>query len=313
MNLFDHFGLPIIEATADEAMSLSGDFPEPRAALVRVLDPPVDSWAALGAAGFIVKPAWVTWLARIDDEQSDLLTRSSRQVNRAWRRAEKAGLRIEVQESIQEEHLDTFFDLYEKRIEEMAYGVAFARQAREEILHGGQDYAVFAFDGDRMVGGCLCQRSPEFDVVRVRFSAVELVWREASLPRVLYTRAFDVAREDGFHAVTMGNDPNLYGHMTKPGLFHFKARLGFDPVPAGSLGPRFGGDVADRLLSLDRLTDPTVMLGYADLGEHLNPARADLVTYVFGSNPLVDSDRFRTPRVQTVRTVEWPTGSSTLA
>jgi hypothetical protein len=313
MILVDHFGLPIVEATVDEALALTPDLPAPAGTtLVRVVEPPAASWPDLAAAGFLRKPAWVTWLAAAgtDTEYVGRLSRKSRQdLRRAWGRAEDAELRIEVQEPVEEENLDTFLDLYEERVEEMTYGVAFARQCREEILHGGQDYAVLAFEGPRLVGGCLCQRSPEADAVRLRFSAVEPRWREASLARVLYMRAHRTAHEQGFRWVTLGNDPNLYGHMTKPGLFYFKARLGFDPVPAGLLGPRHSGDVADRLLSLDRLTDPTVMLGYPERVEHAKAGPSDLVAYVFGSDPHVDRDRYTTGRVRTVRLIELPVGT----
>lgn len=84
----------------------------------------------------------------------------------------------------------------------------------------------------------------------LRFSAVEPRWRAASLARVLYLAAFRTARELGCPLVTLGNDPNLYGHVAKPGLMLFKARLGFRPVPAGTVVPTMAGDVADRIVLL---------------------------------------------------------------
>ncbi|MFG1881936.1 GNAT family N-acetyltransferase [Micromonospora sp. NPDC049102] len=234
------------------------------------------------------------------------MPRKSRQdVRRAWSHAEGARLRLEVQEPVVEGHLDIFLDLYERRVDDMAYGVAFARQARDSVLHGGDYFAIFAFEGEDLVGGCLCQRSTEFDAVLLRFSAVDPKWRNVSLARVLHTRAFRVTREQGFGRVTLGDDPNLYGHMVKPGLSPFKARLGFDPVPAGTLGPRFSGDVADRLISLDRLTDPTVMLGYTGATDATGET-SELMAYVAGANEPADLARYTTHSIRTVRPLTAP-------
>lgn len=268
MELSEDFGLPIAVADVDEALALRPADAPPGVALVRVVDPPRRRWAALASAGFVPKPAWLTWLAPTgaSDEEyvAGLPTKARQDLRRAVGRADAAGLSVRVQQPIRPDALDAFLRVYQRRIAEMAHGVGFAGQLRDAMLRSERDLAVFAYDGDRLVGGCLCLDSPEDSAVRLRFSAVEPTWRAASLARVIYLEAFRWARQRGYRWVTLGNDPNLYGHVAKAGLFFFKARLGFNPVPAGSFGGVFPGDQADLLVSLADLADPVLMLEYAD-------------------------------------------------
>lgn len=70
------------------------------------------------------------------------------------------------------------------------------------------------------------------------------------------------------------------------------------PVPAARFGPARAGDVADLLLCLDELTDPTLMLGYSDDDE--------LVTDVFTRKSQLDPTRYPTERIRRVRRVTLP-------
>src|SRR5439155_14963875 len=71
-------------------------------------------------------------------------------------------------------------------------------------------------------------------------------------------------REGGYRQVTLGTARNLYGLSAEPGLFQFKASLGFTAVPSQDFHEPYGIDFADLVLSLDSLADPSFALGYAD-------------------------------------------------
>jgi GNAT superfamily N-acetyltransferase len=269
VELGDDFGLPVALADVDEALALRPDDAPPGVALVRVLAPPAEHWAALARAGFVRKPAWLTWLAPAGSSEEEFLaglaTKARQDMRRAARRAAQGGLVLRVHRPVPARGLDEFLEIYQRRIAQMSHGVGFAGQLRDSILASARDVAVFAYDDGVLVGGCLCLEAPEEGALRLRFSAVEPGWRAESLARVIYLEAFRWARERGYRWVTLGNDPNLYGHVAKAGLYFFKARLGFNPVPAGAFGAgAFAGDQADLLVSLAALADPVLMLEYAD-------------------------------------------------
>jgi hypothetical protein len=308
MELRDDYGLVVAVTDAAGALRRCGDGDLPAAAVLRVPDPPPDSWPELTRAGFVRKPDWLTWSAgtpAADDEYLSGLTRKSRQdVVRAVRHADAAGVRFETRKPLDAATLDTFLGLYRRQVDQMAYGFPFADRLRDSLLTGEHDFAVYAFAGDRLIGGCLCLEAPADQAVRLRFSAVTDEWRAVSLARVLYLGAFRAARERGYPRVTLGNDPNLYGHVAKPGLYLFKSRLGFDAAPAGRLAPAMAGDSADLVLSLDRLTDPAVILGYPDAGAGDDPG---LVAHVHSAAPDdTVAARYRTRFAPRVRSVTVP-------
>jgi GNAT superfamily N-acetyltransferase len=300
MEIREEFGLQVATATADEALAAVETNQLPTdASVLRVLDPPPAAWHELAAAGFVRKPIWLTWIAPTPSSDEDYVARLDRKarqdMRRARVRADAAGLRIEVQQPIDADSLESFLSLYENRVEQMEFGFAFALNFREKFLTDDNELAVLAFEGDRIVGGVLCLQTPEEEAVRLRFSAVEPRWRVHSLARLLYWQAFRATRERGFRWVTLGNDPNLYGHVAKPGLLSFKRSLGFRPAPAVSFGKGYAGDAADLVLSLHQLTDPSVILGYgeSDRGGQDYPSLDDgfppFQTYVFSSSESGDT------------------------
>ncbi|URN14073.1 GNAT family N-acetyltransferase [Streptomyces radiopugnans] len=236
--------------------------------VVRMERPPAALWGELVGRGFLRKPATVTWVAELGSGEEEFLarldTKARQDVRRARRRAEAAGLREVVEEPVSERTLEAFLALYEERVARMRFGVPFALGYRDAVLRGPQKFCgVFAYAGDELVGGCLVLELPERDAAVVRFSAVSAEWRRHSLARALYFSAMRVARAKGYARVTLGNEPNLLGHLTQPGLFHFKTGMGFTAVPSQEFGDPDGHDEADLVLSLRALGDPTLVLAYA--------------------------------------------------
>ncbi len=266
MRRHDDFGLSVAIVSAQEALSLRLDRRElPGVNVLRVPEPPAASWIDLARAGFVRKPSWITWVSPVCGSDEQWLARMPKRSRYDVRRAREAaaeGLRQVVEQPLTPAALEEFLVLYERMVAKMPHGVGFAASLREGLLAEERHYAVYLYGEDGMVGGCLCLESPQTDTVKLRFSAVDPVWRDRSLARALYAECVAVARRKGYRQVTLGNDPNLYGHIPQPGLFTFKARLGFVPVPAEPFGVNPWRDEADLLLSLDGLNDLVLMLGY---------------------------------------------------
>lgn len=250
--------------------------------VVRVYEPAAADRPGLAAAGFLHKPNWLSWFAELGPDEDTYLagiaTKARQDIRRARHRAERE-LRITSPDRITAGTLDAFLALYGERVAEMTHGVAVASRHRENILNGPQRYfAVLATDGDELAGGCLVLECPEQDLVRIRFSAVTPRWRRASLARTLYFAAMRTARDKGYKWVSLGDEPNLYGHVAKAGLFRFKAAMGFACEPSPDSHDPRGRDVADLVLNLDNLCDPCLVLAYPPDG-----ADRELTAHVFSA------------------------------
>lgn len=248
--------------------------------VARLNEPTADDIATGSSLGFIHKPDMLTWVARLsgsEDEFHENLPAHARQkakkaVRRARRQVQSLGVDVSVQDPVAPEALDEFYAIYSKQVAGMKFGVPYGLRHRESILDGPESYfAVFARDNSRMVGGCLVRRDNDPHTVRIRFSAATSRAREAGLSRVLYLKAMQYARDALYTWVTLGDEPNLYGHLTKVGLFHFKAEMGFECVPSQAFGDATGHDQLDVVVRLDRLDDPVLVLEYASDGSALRP------------------------------------------
>lgn len=244
--------------------------------VVRLLDPPAGTWDDLARRGFVRKPSLLTWVAELGADEDGFLAgldRSSRQtVRRAQRQAAAAGVRETVEDPVTPGTLDRFLTLYRERVADMRFGVPFALDHRDAVLHGPRKFfGVFAYDGEELVGGCLALECPAVNTLVLRFSAVSAAYRRSSLPRVVYLSVLREARARGYGRATLGNEPNLMGHLTQPGLLRFKTGLGFRAVPSHECADPQPSDEADLVLRLTALNDPTLILGYAGprLAAHL--------------------------------------------
>ncbi|MCT2589966.1 GNAT family N-acetyltransferase [Streptomyces sp. N2-109] len=309
MEVVDRYGLALalIEARelADEPW-LGADRPVD---VVRVPDPPAASWAELAERGFVHKPSVLTWVSALGpDEDTHLagLNRTARRSVRCARReAAAAGLREVVEDPVTPDSLDRFFALYQDRVSEMRFGVPFALDYRDVVLHGPRKFfGVFSYEGDEMAGGVLLLECPAVDLVVLRFSAVSARWRRSSLARPLYLAAMRAGRERGYSRASMGNEPNLLGHLTQPGLLRFKTALGFRAVPSQECADPQGGDEADLVLRLDALNDPTLILGYA--GPAAGRPGRSLAGHLF-CEALVDAELYHAPFLESL-TVRAPGG-----
>lgn len=277
-------GLTTALVTVDEALTFS---PHGGLDVVRVVDPPAAAWPALARAGFAVHPSWVTWIAPVGSSEDDYLARLTGKERRSVRAGQRfvasEGIALKVASPLDEASFDAFLALYDVQIGSMRHGVPYARMERSEILAAGSDYfAVLAYLSDALVGACVCRLRRDISTVVIRFASTAPSSRQQRLVRAMYMQVFQTAREMGFNDISLGSDPALYGHMAKPGLFAFKSALRFTPVPARFLGTMDDPDEATKVLRLDALTDPSLLLSYQldgveEIAQH-TPLRADLVT-----------------------------------
>ncbi|MGH3696124.1 MAG: GNAT family N-acetyltransferase [Pseudonocardiaceae bacterium] len=268
MELKDDLGLAVGFVTVEEALTLPLDESTGPAEVLRVVRPPVSEWDRLRAKGFVPKPARISWIMATrgsDEEYLESLPKKERwSVRRARRLAADDGVHFVVEQPVGAAGFEAFFQIYLAQVEQMRFGVPFATSHQEAILTGADPYlAIWARTGTKMVGGCLVLADPAARFAKIRFSAVSRRFRDTGLSRVVYLEAVRASRERGYDSVSLGSEPNLYGHIVKAGLFSFKRRLGFVPMPSQEVG-NAGFDEADKVLRLGALEDPGLILGYPD-------------------------------------------------
>ncbi|HET9893331.1 MAG TPA: hypothetical protein VFQ44_00090 [Streptosporangiaceae bacterium] len=235
--------------------------------VARVPMPPRRRRGELADAGFLTKPARLSWIAATGDSEESFLSRLTfrdrKNIRVAQLRAAASGVRFETVKPVGPGLLAAFLRLYEAQVAGMRHGVAIAaRQLTAIADEADLYYASAAYAGDELVGACLAQECPAQDMVRLRFAAADLAHRDG-LSRALYFSAIQAARQMNYGQVSLGTDPNLYGHLVKAGLFAFKWRLGFAAVPSQAVMAGEGFDEADLIVGSARLAEPVLFLSYA--------------------------------------------------
>jgi hypothetical protein len=277
-------------------IGLDGDT-SPDLDLVRRREPGDAEIPGLLAQGYVIRPSEVTWFAptcAAEDEFLGRLSGKDRQNIRTARRLlAGGGARIAV-EPLDGDLMDEFLNLYTQALEELRNAIPVAVKQRDSVLaQAGSYFAVTVREAGRLVAACLALREPGRDLVRIRFSAAEAHLRGASVTRVLYLAAITEARDEGIGQVSLGTDLNLYGHIVQPGLFSFKSRLGFS-ARSSPLALQHGHDLAEKVLSLNRLGEPTLILAYATQDGGVERS-APLNLHVFSREAAPDLRPYRAP------------------
>jgi hypothetical protein len=292
VNIKEEWGISIAKVDVDEALSTDWSRLADVVDLVRVDNPPESEWTNLTLGGFVVKPEFITWTAQSAKSVDEFLTRLPRRERKKARaallRIADASLRTEVIEPLSGDCFERFLSLYDAQVARMDNGIAVARMQQERILADSSSYfVVFVYDADRTVAGAICHMSADEDMVRLRFSATDPYWRNVGLARALRIQIAIIAHRNGYSRFSLGNDPNLYGNVVKPGLFIFKTRLGFTAEPSQFVQEGWGRNVADHILKFGSLDDPAFMVRYSD-----NPGRC-LAGLVLSTSAAVDLRPFQ--------------------
>lgn len=255
--------------------------------------------------GFITRPQWVNWWCRLADSEADFvadLTATERRNIRLGRKAIRDdSLRIEVRECLTERTLDQFLTVYDEQVSGMPRGKNYAARFRDEMLSNSTEYVtVCTYSGTSMEVGSIWWMRPHESVLQMRFSAARPDARSGRVMRTVYLDALQYARENGYEYGSLGNDPSLFGHIVQPGLFNFKSRLGFTPVPAGTLAPQLAGVFTEKVMSLRSLSDPSLVTSLSEEGASQAPwpqaienKKLDLIVLTGGSNDESSSRSFR--------------------
>ncbi|MEU6275768.1 hypothetical protein ABZ871_25645 [Streptomyces populi] len=233
--------------------------------IVRLTDSENLDEATLSALGFVARPKWLNWCAPVATSQhvfeAALSGTERRNIRLGRRTVRDEGMRIHIQKGLTGQLVDEFLIVYDRQIAGMQRGKNFARRWRDRLLAAADEHiGVCVYQGSTMIVGSLWWARPEPSVLQMRFSAAAPDARTGRVMRAAYTEAFQYARDQGLSHVSLGNDPSLFGHVVQPGLFNFKTRFGFAPVPSQILDPSLAGEFADRILSLDALSDPALVI-----------------------------------------------------
>ncbi|WP_066369423.1 GNAT family N-acetyltransferase [Herbidospora mongoliensis] len=298
-------GVPMALVDVDEALGGAWKSLVHEVDVVRVQKPSPDDWLALAACGFLPKPQVLTWRAAALASEEEFLARLARRdrqnVSAARRRGEAAGLRFDVR-PVTPQLLDVFIPMYERQVAAMRYGWPVATRHRDHILSSGDRYfAVCAWDGEELAAACITLWSPDADEVRARFATAAPAHRGSEVSRLLYMRLIEEARCRGQSWVSLGSDPNLYGHLGQPGLFSFKSRLGFDALPSHEVDKSAPSEQADKIVALRALTDPSFILAYPVDADGRPQRGPDLRLEMYSSREDLDVRPYATARVTGVR------------
>lgn len=214
--------------------------------------------------GFLNRPRYINWWSSLRDCEDDfvagLTATERRNIRLGLKAIQEESLRVEVRVGLTEEVLDNFLVVYDEQISGMVHGKNYARRFRDEILSSGKEYvSACAYSGSYMVVGSIWWMRPQESMLQMRFSASRPDARSSRVMRTVYMEAFRFARESGYSYGSLGNDPSLFGHLVQPGLFNFKSRLGFTPIPAGALSSQFAGVFIEKIVSMRSLSDPSLL------------------------------------------------------
>lgn len=261
-------GLPVALVDAAEALRTDWTAFRGRVGVARVPMPPRRRRAELARAGFLSKPARLTWIAATRDSEESFLGelsfRDRKNIRVAQRRAAADRVRFDVVKPVTPRLLDEFLALYRAQVAEMRHGIVIAAEHADLFIEeSAHCYAVAAYISSKLVGACLAQECPAENLVRLRFAATDPARHRSGLARAMYLSAVDAARQMGYGQAGLGTDPNLYGHLVKPGLFAFKWRLGFAAVPSQSVLAGDGYDEADLVIGTEQMVEPVLFLSYA--------------------------------------------------
>lgn len=282
---------------------------------MRIIDPENLDDEGGTCPDLLIRPRWLNWVARVGTSEEEFLQGLSgqerRNVRLGRRFIQEEDLRLDIGVGLTEALVDEFLVLYAAQIAAMPRGVDFAHRWRDRMLADTSEHlGAWLFEGSRLVAGSIWRLRTDKGVLQLRFSATAPWQRSGRVVRALYVAAFQFARDMALPFASLGNDPSLFGHVVQPGLFAFKGRLGFTPVPAEVLDPRLAGDFAERFLRLRGLAQPSLVVtrrrGQAPLTwpEAVTEPTCDLV--LLAHEPSVDASAFRIPAMEVSRTLHVP-------
>lgn len=221
--------------------------------ILRIYNPNLEQRRQLACNGFIYKPSWLLWICpsyQSDEEYLAILSKKQRQRTRKAVNIVESRFKVVVEDGLEIKTIDKWYELYRNRVREMKRGLLIAEADRHVFITQPEKFVgLFIYDGSQMIGGTLCLRRNDMNMLRVVYSATDPNYMgSVELSRYLYFLLLRTARELGYSISSLGVDPNLYGHVVSVGLYSFKWRIGFRPIPAQIYGED-SSDVLERIIS----------------------------------------------------------------
>ncbi|MFI9503644.1 hypothetical protein [Nocardia sp. NPDC052566] len=179
------------------------------------------------------RPLWVAWTAPLTNGSETLLARQSKSTRRRSKAIIRQATELEerIEPEVRRETLKEWKKIYDRHIASMPTGLNVVDKYASLDNLTNLSFAGY-FDSGEMHAGVLFDTGSDPSTARVRLSAATPNARDAGLLRGLYHRVADYGASLGCDSMSMGFDPNLFGHVVQPGLCVFKLRIGFDPAPA---------------------------------------------------------------------------------
>lgn len=265
MDVVEQMGLLVGYVDAEQALAQHWRRRASELDLIRVNQPERVRWPDLEAGGFHIKPAWLTWLRQMPESEEQFLRELPRDARASFRKGQEycrsTDIDLEAHRPPSPAIVDRFLAIYARIVAGMERGVQFANSSRDTLLAQLADMLIILATRDgEILGGALCEIRRAESMLYLRYQITFGEARRNGLGRALDLRASQFARSEGLQILSLGRDPNLYGHISRTGLFYAKHRLSFRPFPSQLLAA--GHDEADLILRLGCLADPSMMVCY---------------------------------------------------
>ncbi|WP_405392039.1 hypothetical protein OG596_31950 [Streptomyces sp. NBC_01102] len=286
MSSFETAGLRVTEVAHPDELRAELEHAGPeRPNMVQLTLDDDRRWEALRDPDLVVRPTWLHWVASASGGSAALVERQSPKQRRRSRTALSRldRMTMEISEPIDESRYDEWAELYSAQVKGMRLGHDFAARYRSGTLAPDSPFLLVTWREDgELAGGVVVRFDPELSALVTRFSAVAPGRRGAEIPRGMYLALADLAASRGMRWLSLGNDINLYGTVTHPGLCAFKLRLGFRPVPGDLFGNSSCRTVAERLVDVRDMDLPVLRFEYAGPRE----PDAELPDFIDGAQAL---------------------------
>ncbi|WP_406199167.1 hypothetical protein OG331_22795 [Streptomyces sp. NBC_01017] len=245
--------------------------------VVNVAPPPASGGEWL-TDGFRFRPTNVVWLAYpkgSEEEYVEGLGRSERRtVRTALRDFRASTMTLEHVEKITHALAEEWLPLYRASLAGMAFATPLV-SSPEEVVGIGPDVEMLAIRDAQgnMRAGIVTLNDHRRGVYTRAMYGERGGPRSHNFSRLLDLAMMNVVRAYEMPMVSLGWEPNLYGHIGKAGLAAYKWLLGFRPVPRAALRADGSEDVLTRVVHDDGLAPPLVFFAYPTWP----PEQADLM------------------------------------
>lgn len=232
---------------------------------VRVFNPSetiIDKYAGV----YTLKPSILFWYLETPLSIDEYLTKLSHNYKLLLKKSliyEKNKLNLFVENYINKERLDDFYCLYREQITKIKNGIDVASQDYHEFISNPEKYAgIYIYENNELLAGMLIIKHFNKNTIRAVYMA-DRKHKKISTSRLLYYHLIEYGIQHNYDYISLGCDPNLYGHIVSVGLLLFKTLAGFKVCDANNFGidsPK----VLEKINKRDKFGDVLIEFYYDD-------------------------------------------------